>query len=110
VLPVGLVVLVLIAANGIACASLPSLLNPYDNLKSVYLRGHLYRLDSIYSGTLRDLDTILLVWECDGSGLFCRVIYAENFYANMVPNLTAEPTTDTLLFTVNDKVFYTYKP
>jgi hypothetical protein len=104
-------VLMLIGANMIACGALPRLvLNPYRNLSITYLGDHLYRLDTIHNGTWRDLDVLLLLWECDSSGWFCRIIYAQNYYADMVPKLTSEPQTNILSLIINDKVAYAHQP
>lgn len=104
-------VLVLIGANVIACGAVPpAVLNSYHNLSSVYVGVHLYRLDMIMEGTLRDLDSVLLLWECDSIGWFCRVVYTKNYYSDMVPKLTGDPKTNTVSFIVNDKVVYVYTP
>jgi len=103
-------VVILLGANVVACAALPALITRYQNFSSLYVGSRLYRLDSTISGTLADLGDILLLWECDASGLFCRVIYAKDFYSDMVPKLTSDPTKTTLFLVINDKVSFAYHP
>lgn len=104
-------VLMLVAANMVACGILPrQLLTGYHNLSSMYWKDHLYRLDSIITGVWSDLDEELLLWECDASGWFCRVIYAQEYYIGLIPKLTSEPRTDLLLLVINSKVAYVHRP
>ncbi len=63
-----------------------------SNFRSLKYRlsHYVYRLDTLLTGVWSDLDEELLLWECDRSGWFCRVIYAQEYDDTMLPTLTTD--------------------
>jgi len=96
----------LFVANLIACATLPKLLNRYDNLSAMYVNNHVYRLDSVPSGTLSDIGELLMLWKCDASGLFCQIIYSQDYYNDISPKLINDSLTNILSLNINEKTVF----
>jgi hypothetical protein len=103
---------VLITANLTACGAIfPLLVSSSTQIGTAVIGTRLYRLDTMFSpGVGGDHTSLLLLWECDRSGLFCDIFYTKEFYQGMIPQLAADPSTNTLELTINSEVVYTYKP
>jgi hypothetical protein len=106
----GICMFMLLGANVIACGALSSMHHTYHNLTISSLDGHLYRLDTIDTGVWSDFSEDLLLWECESSGWFCRIIYDQDYYSDMVPKLNSDPKTNTLALTINNKVVFVTNP